>query len=74
MNLSDNDDNFIEIKSKKNYKEAFIEVSINGSQDSLTSMLYSAMKGNSVLGEIMLAACSFYVMERIEQEQKARLN
>jgi hypothetical protein len=67
MNLSDN---FIEIKNK----ESFVEVSINGSQHSLTTMLYSAMKGNSVLGEIMLAACSFYVTERIEQEQKARLN
>ena len=73
MNLSEND--LIEIKSKnEGKKRQIVEVTVNGSQDTLTTMLYSAMTGNSVLADIILAAASSYVMDRIEQEQKARLN
>ena len=73
MNLSDND--FIEIKSKnEGKKKQIVEVTVNGSQDTLITMIYSAMTGNSVLADIILAASSSYVMKKIEQEQKARLN
>ena len=51
-----------------------VEVLIRGSVEELTTLLFSAMKSNDRVTESIFAAVNAYAYERINEENKARLN
>ena len=51
-----------------------VEVLIRGDEETLTTMLYSAIQNDNVLTKAILNAVQSLSINRIIEEQKARLN
>jgi hypothetical protein len=51
-----------------------VEVLIRGDEETLTTMLYSAIQNDNVLTKAILNAVQTLSINRIIEEQKARLN
>jgi hypothetical protein len=54
--------------------EDAVEVDVLASQDTLTSMIYSAMCNNKFFGESVIMATQQYYLHVIEYDERAKLN
>lgn len=62
------------LKIKKVPNSDLLEVEFNCSNQTLASMIYTAMLGSEIFAEIVINAVTNYSSDIIESEEKARLN
>jgi len=62
------------LKIKKVPNSDLLEVEFKGTNQTLASMIYTAMLGSEIFAEIVINAVTDYSSDIIESEEKARLN
>lgn len=62
------------LKIKKVPDSELIELEFKGTNQTLSSMIYTAMAGSEIFAEIVINAVTNYSSDIIEAEEKARLN